>query len=175
MKALRTIFPIALALCMASTTFSQSYTSNTGSIQFDAVNKKGVDAISQSFTSKLDMDELTIIFSVPIQSFVFGSGTMQKHFNQEGNMNSSEFPKGKFKGAISSEEDIKAEGTHQVKVEGEMTIKGTTKPFSADGTLVVSEGKVEANSEFMINGFDFGMDSKKFADEVKVVLNAVYE
>lgn len=155
--------------------FGQTYTSNTGSIHFDAVNKKGVDATSQSFTSKLDLDEMTIIFSVPIQSFEFGSGLMQKHFNQEGNMNSAEFPKAKFKGSITSGSDIKANGTHQVKVEGEMTIKGTTKPFTAEGTLVVNDGKVEASSEFMINGFDFGMDSKKFANEVQVTLNATYE
>jgi len=56
-----------------------------------------------------------------------------------------------------------------------MTIKGSTQPYTAEGTLTVSEGKIEVISSFTINGFDFGVDSKDFGDVVEVTLNAVYE
>ena len=174
-KSIRSLLFIVLIGGISFSSYGQKRISNNGKILFDAVNEEDVAATSHSFTSALDLSEKTIVFSIPIQSFIFRSSTMQKHFNAENVMNSKEFPKAKFKGTIITDEDLSVAGTYAVTVEGEMTIKGSTNAFTSEGEVVVKDGKIDVSSSFTVNGFDFGIDSKDFGDLVEVTLNASYE
>lgn len=162
---------VLLTLCMNA----QEIVSNTGSVSFVTPKDPDVSATSQSLTSKINLDTKTIVFSVPVQALTFASSRMQQHFNAENVMNSAEFPKAKFVGTIVTEERLDKDGEYAVMVEGEMIIKGSTQPFTAEGTMTVKEGTITVTSSFTINGFDFGVDAKDFGDVVDVTLNAVYE
>ncbi len=134
---------------------AQELVSNTGSVSFITPKDADVSATSQSLTSKINLDTKEIIFSVPVQAFTFASSKMQQHFNQEGVMNSAKFPKAKFVGTIVNYENLKKDGEYDVMVEGEMTIKGNTQSFTAEGTMKAIEGTIEVTSSFTINGFNY--------------------
>ena len=174
-KTMKTILITATLVLLTLCMNAQEFVSNTGSVSFVTPKDPDVSATSQSLTSKINLDTKEIIFSVPVQALTFANAKMQQHFNAEKVMNSAEFPKAKFVGTIVTEESLDKDGEYAVMVEGEMTIKGSTQPYTAEGTLTVSEGKIEVISSFTINGFVFGVDSKDFGDVVEVTLNAVYE
>jgi len=174
-KTMNTILTTATLVLLTLCMNAQELVSNTGSVSFITPKDADVSATSQSLTSKINLDTKEIVFSVPVQAFTFASSKMQQHFNQEGVMNSAKFPKAKFVGTIVTDESLKKDGEYDVTVEGEMTIKGNKQPFTAQGTMTVSEGTIEVTSSFTINGFNFGVDSKDFGDVVEVTLNAVYE
>lgn len=174
-KKMKNILTTAFIALLALSMNAQDLISNTGSVTFNAPKEKGVTATSQSLTSKINLETKEIVFSVPIQAFKFASSRMQGHFNQEGVMNSAEYPKAKFKGTIITDADLSIDGTYAVTVEGEMTIRGASNTFTSEGEVIVKDGKVEVRSSFVINAFEFGIDSKDFGDVVEVTLNALYE
>ena len=88
---------------------------------------------------------------------------MQKHFNDEGVMNSIEFPTANFIGYISNNTDVDytADGEYNVIVQGKMTIKGVSKDISVKGNIVVANGVISTNSVFSLDRFEYGVDSKE--------------
>jgi len=152
---------------------SQDKLSNSGSVKFQSSSKKDVKAECISLTSKINLLEKIFIVSVPIQGFEFKQNLMQKHFNSDKNMDSQQHPKAKFKGTITSESDLSQEGTYNVTVNGQMIIKGISKDFVAKGTIEVNSEKIVLNSIFIINGADFGLETK-YAKEVEVTINITY-
>ncbi len=158
---------------IALTGFSQDKVSNSGSVKFKSLVKKDVKAESQSLTSKINLLEKTLVVSVPVQGFEFKFGMMQKKFNAEKVMNSSAYPKAKFKGKIISDKVLTKTGSYDVKVKGEITMKGITKTISSDGKIVVSESKVVATSTLILHGSDFGIDLK-YGKEIEISLTIEY-
>jgi polyisoprenoid-binding protein YceI len=76
---------------------------------------------------------------------------MQEHFN-ENYLESDKFPRSEFKGKITdlSSVDFKKDGTYNVTVSGDLTIKDVTKKIETKGTIVVESGNITANSVFSI-------------------------
>jgi polyisoprenoid-binding protein YceI len=69
---------------------------------------------------------------------------------------------------------FKKDGTYNVTVTGNLTIKETTKSITAPGTITVKGGKITANASFPVTLGDFSVnaDGKKIAKDAKVVVNA---
>ncbi|MDB4835051.1 YceI family protein [Cyclobacteriaceae bacterium] len=164
---------LLIPLFIASIAFSQSKVSNSGKIHFQSLNKKDVKADCISFTSKIDINTKKIVFSVPIQGFEFKQALMQKHFNNDKNMNSVAFPKAKFVGTITSEIDFTKDGVYEVEVAGKITIRDVTKDYTAKGTITIKDGQIEVRSTFVIPGNDFGLTTK-YAKEIEITLYAIY-
>jgi len=168
---------LVACLGIAMVVFAQEKSAQSGSILFHAINKKDVKANTKTFKSKLNLEAKSISFEVPIESFVFKNGLMQKHFINENNMSTGIFPQAKFVGTITSNTDITKEGRHIVKVEGEMTIKGVTIPFSTNGLISNRGQQTVVNATFLLDGTKFGLDNDKikgFSDKIEVALNANY-
>lgn len=123
-----------------------------------------------------------VVFSVPMQGFEFEKALMQKHFNGKDFLNTKEFPKAKLTGKIANLDKVNfsADGTYDAHVEGELTIKGVTKPVHEMGKITVTGGKVDANSKFNITLSDYGIEfvkgkpSSNIAKTVEVTLQAEY-
>ena len=89
---------------------------------------------------------------------------MQKHFNNAHYMDSKKFPKIKFVGKITnlSAVDLSKNGTYNVTVAGNMTIRGTAKPQTANGTLTVEGGVIKGFAEFTVKNIgDYGVGKPK--------------
>lgn len=125
--------------------------------------KEDITAKNAKGSSKLNVSSGEITFEVSILEFIFANSTMQKHFNQEGIMNSEVFPKATFVGKIvnNSEVDYTADGTYDVMVKGTMSIKGVSKDFEAKGKIIVKGGVISAAAVFSLDRFDYGVTGKE--------------
>ncbi|MBC7126248.1 MAG: YceI family protein [Bacteroidales bacterium] len=123
------------------------------------------DIQANNYASVSTIDPLTgdVAFSVPMQGFEFEKALMQKHYNSEKFLDTKQFPKAKLKGKITnlSEIDLSKDGTYNAIVEGELTIKGVTKPIKEKGTITVKGNVVKAASTFNVTLADYGIAFEK--------------
>lgn len=169
---------------MAFTTVGDKLVSSKTHIKFFSTTPaEDIEANNYAAVSTIDKTDGKFVFSVPMQGFEFPKSLMQKHFNQEKFLNTSKFPKAKYVGNITNLSDIDFEndGTYTAKVDGEMTIRGITKPVSENATIKVSGGTVNLETKFFITLADYGIEfekgkpSKNIADKVEVTAIAEYK
>lgn len=158
---MKKIFLTTFGAIIAIASFSQLKAEDV-SISFHS-EKEDITANNTTVSSTLDTQTGDLSFKVAIDAFAFANKTMQKHFNQEGVMNSAQFPIATFKGQIknNAEVDYTADGTYSVSVMGTMTIKGASKDFRAKGKIVIKGGKISASSTFELDRFEFGVTGKE--------------
>ncbi len=178
MKRLILLFVVAFTSML---TFAQKKTSTSAIIAFDAStsiddlpkaeNKTGIAAI--------DPAKNTVQFEVSIKNFAFSNPRIQDHFNQKSWLNSDEFPKATFNGVITNPSAInfKSDGTYNVNVEGDLTIKGKTQKVTTPATIVVSGKTLKALAVFSIKLADFGVEGQpitagKVSGEPKISVSA---
>lgn len=79
--------------------------------------------------------------------------------------------------AINFEKD----GIYDTQVEGELTIKGITKPIEEKGTITVQNGKIKVATRLNIVLADYGITfssgkpSTNIAKEIEVTVEGEYE
>ncbi|MGV3767766.1 MAG: YceI family protein [Chitinophagaceae bacterium] len=147
---------------------------------FSSTPAEDIEAVNNEVNSKLSTSNGQIVFSVLIKGFRFRNALMQEHFN-ENYLESDKFPKADFKGTIANfnQLDLSKNGTHKVSVSGTITIHGTTKPLTAEGSLEVKEGQITAGSTFDLTLKDFNIKGmaigNQVAKQVKVSLLCRYQ
>ena len=175
---------IVLLALMLSAQFAmgQKYFSKTGKISFysDTPMEK-IEATNSTASTVLDIGTGNFEWAVLIQGFKFEKALMQEHFN-ENYMESTEFPKAKFKGKIDnlSAVNFKKDGDYNVTVTGQMEIHGVTKPVTAPGVISIKGGNISAKSKFSIAVADYGIEVPKvvaenIAKNVDVTVQADYQ
>lgn len=175
---------IVLLALMLSAQFAmgQKYFSKTGKISFysDTPMEK-IEATNSTASTVLDIGTGNFEWAVLIQGFKFEKALMQEHFN-ENYMESTEFPKAKFKGKIDnlSAVNFKKDGDYNVTVTGQMEIHGVTKPVTVPGVISIKGGNISAKSKFSIAVADYGIEVPKvvaenIAKNVDVTVQADYQ
>ena len=168
-------------LAIAGGVFAQKKTTTSATVAFDA--STAIDALPKAETKTViavvDTKTGTVAFEAPVKNFAFSNPMIQDHFNGEKWMNSTTFPKFTFKGKIAdlSKVDFNKDGTYQVIVNGDLTIRDVTKPITAPATIVVKAGTLSATSDFTIKLSDYGItgvpiDAGKVAKEPKITVTA---
>ena len=150
---------------------------------FSHTSVEDIQANNYASVSTIDPSTGDVVFSVPMQSFEFEKALMQKHFNSDKFLDTKQFPKAKLKGKITNIAQINLEkdGTYQANVEGELTIKGVTKPIKEKGTVTVKGNQIEVQSTFSITLADYGITFVKgkpasnIAKTVEVTVHAEYQ
>lgn len=146
---------------------------------FSHTDVEDIEANNYKVISSIDPSTGVIVFSVPMQSFEFEKALMQKHFNQPKFLDTQQYPKAKFKGAIvdKSKVDFTKDGKYAVQVKGDLTLHGVTKNITEGGVITVKGGKIMANAKFNITladynvGFEKGKPSQNVAKEVEVTVD----
>jgi len=170
-------------LSLATFGFAQDkYFTRNGTITFfSSTPAEDIQAQNFGVTSVLDIKSGDMEFSLLMKSFEFKKALMQEHFN-ENYVESDKFPKASFKGKVRdiSSIDFSKDGKHQVKVSGDMTLHGITKPVTSDGTIEIKDGKVHANSKLMIKPEDYGIEipsvvRANIAKEMEVTVNTTLD
>ena len=117
-----------------------------------------IEAHNTTASTVLDASTGNIEWAVLIQGFKFEKALMQEHFN-ENYMESTTYPKAKFKGKIDniSSVNFKKDGDYNVTVSGQMEIHGVTKPVTATGVISVKGGAISAKSKFSVAVADYGI------------------
>jgi len=175
---------IILSLVVATASlvaFAQKKTSTSATVAFDA--STAIDdlpkAENKTAIAAIDPSKNTVQFEAAIKNFAFSNPRIQEHFNQKSWLNSDEFPKATFSGTITdpSAVNFNKDGTYNVTVEGDLTIKGKTQKVKAPATIVVAGKTIKANASFNIKLADFGVEGQpitagKVSAEPKISVSA---
>jgi polyisoprenoid-binding protein YceI len=176
---MKKLLAFTVLLAAATGLQAQKFTTKTGHISFFSTTPlENIEAHNYKAQSVLDLTKGTLDFAVLIKSFEFEKALMQQHFNEEGYMNSDKFPNAVFKGTIVdfAKLDLTQNGSHNVKVTGDLTMHGVTKSITADGKVHVKGGVYGAFSEFYVKLADFGISvpggaGAKIAEKIKVTVD----
>ena len=175
---------IILSLMIATVSmmaFAQKKTSTSATVAFDATTSLDNLAKAENKTSIAAIDPLknTVQFEAAIKNFAFSNPKIQEHFNQKSWLNSDEFPKATFSGVITnpSAVNFKKDGTYNVTVEGDLTIKGKTNKVTAPATIIVIGNTLKTAAAFSIKLADFGVEGQpitagKVSTEPKISVSA---
>ncbi|HMO63106.1 MAG TPA: YceI family protein [Ferruginibacter sp.] len=173
----KTTLIIALAV-LAVSAFAQKKTTTSATVKFDAATPLDALPVAENKTvvAAIDTKKGTVAFEAVVKSFNFSNPMMQEHFNGERWFNSEKFPKTTFTGKITnlSAINFSKNGTYEAKIEGELTMKGITKPLSTTATITVNGDVLITASEFTIALADYDIsDAKgKIAKEPKIFVSA---
>lgn len=179
MKKIVIILTLVLAV---NALFAQKYFTKTGHISFFSTTPvEDIEAHNYQVSSVLNYENGEIVFSLLMKGFEFEKALMQEHFNEK-YVESDEFPKAKFVGAIKDYKafDLTTDGTYEVLIVGEMTIHGVTKKVEATGTFTVKDGKLNADAKFPLTIEDYEINipsvvSDKIAKEVSISVAMDYK
>ncbi|KAI9449340.1 Lipid/polyisoprenoid-binding, YceI-like protein [Russula earlei] len=175
-------FLVAVAFVAFTAVHAQKiYATKSAQVKFFSSTKaEDIEATNSQAESKLS-DKGQLMFSLLIKGFRFENELMQEHFNEKDYMNSDQYPKSEFKGAITNIATVNfaKNGSYPVVAEGNLTIRGVTQKVTAKGTLTVANGKVSTKSVFKIKAKDFGFTGKlitgTISEELEITVTAKYD
>lgn len=133
------------------------YLTNNGTIKFYSHTViEDITADNSKVAAVVDAEKGEVAVIVMMREFQFEKKLMQEHFN-ENFVESHKYPKAIFNGRIENNisVDYNTQGTYTTKVQGEMTIHGTTRSVSAEGTLEVTANGIIARTGFFLNPGDY--------------------
>ena len=162
---------------------AQDYLTRNANVEFFShTAMEDVRAQNNEAVSILNSTTGDIEFKIAIKSFHFAQTSMEEHFNDENYMDSQKFPKAGFKGKITNIAAVNftKNGTYNVTVAGNLTIKDVTKPITAQGTVTIKDGAVIAQSTFSVARKDYNIMGQSFvqnklATNVSITVNCQYE
>lgn len=136
---------------------AQVYKTSTGKISF--VSKTRIEeftANNAQVEAAIAPAKNQIQFRVPVNGFVFKSGLMQKHF-QENYMETSQFQYSNFVGKLSNPTAVNfaQNGEYPVDAIGKLTMHGVTKDITVPGKVVVKDGAVSLKASYRIKCSDY--------------------
>ncbi len=174
------IILLAFATWITNLNAQKIYSTKTGNISFFSnAPLQDIEAKTSEVESKLASNG-QIVFTLLIKGFQFDNQKMEDDFNED-YMESSKYPKASFKGNITNinEVDFSKDGSYPVKVKGDLTIHGVTKPITADGTIEIKGSKAIARSKFDVavkeHNIGGALIGKKIASTIAITINCEYE
>jgi Uncharacterized conserved protein len=150
---------IIVAFLLYLNASSQTYFTRNGRITFfSKAPIENIEATNNAVSSFLNTTNGEVVFVALIKSFKFQKALMEEHFNDD-YMESNTFPKANFKGTITdlSKINFLKDGTYAVNVKGDLTIHGVTKNIQVPASVIVSGGKINADSKFQVKLKDYNI------------------
>lgn len=174
---------VSVLLCAISvSSFAQPvFMTRNGKISFFSKTPiENIEATNNEVTSLLNIEKGELVFAVLVKSFRFDKALMEEHFN-ENYLESTKYPKATFNGKILnlSKVNFNVSGTYEIEVGGDLTIHGVKQYQTATGTIIVSPGKLEASSRFVIKLSDYKIEipslvAEKISNTVEINVNCIY-
>lgn len=156
------LFVICTLLFISNINHAQTYKARDGYIYFNP-NKdqshKDYASASKEATAVLKVETSEVALLVPMKTFHFNNALLEEHFN-ENYLHSDKFPNATFKGKLSgfSKEQLAKDGVYTISSEGQVTLHGVTKPFTAPVKLTVKGKTATFNCVFKIKAEDYNID-----------------
>jgi len=143
---------------------------------FSSALIEDIKAVSSTGGSVFNATTGQLDFSVAINSFLFEKSFMQQHFNSD-YMESDKYPRAIFKGRIQEHIDLNKDGIYPVNAAGTLTVHNVTQPRTIQGSLIVKNGIITMESEFMVKCADHHIDIPQIlfyhiAESIKVTVAA---
>ena len=158
---------------------AQKYTSEKSKVIFfsDAAIED-IRAENTKSTSEFNVGSGEIKFTIKIIQFEFEKDLMKEHFNEK-YMETERYREATFKGNVLDFKLDKA-GEQPVKVKGKLTIHGQTQDVEIPGTMEVKDGKILAQSKFIVKLKDYKIKIpqllwQNIAEDVEVSVDFTYK
>jgi len=140
---------------------------------FSQAPLENIEATSTKLRAALNLETGTLLFIIPINSFVFKKQLMQKHFNEQ-YLESDKYPEARFEGKLTGA-PIKLTGPTEVRFEGWLTIHGKTNKISGIAMLQKKGAMLHGKSTIRVRVEDYRikiprMVIKNIAEEVEVTI-----
>ena len=170
-------------VAIAGSAMAQKATTTSAVVTFDATTEKDAlpKAENKAVIASLDKTTGAVAFEAAVNNFAFTNPMIQDHFNGEKWMNSASFPKFTFTGKIDKLSEVKfnKNGSYDITVSGNLTVKGIAKSVSAPATVIVKDGTVTSSASFTIKLADYGItgapiEAGKVAPEPKITVSAQF-
>ncbi|MFD1470003.1 YceI family protein [Hymenobacter caeli] len=118
-----------------------------------------IEARNTAAAAVLDLGSGQLAFAVPVKEFAFKRTLMQEHFN-ENYMESDKYPRATFTGRFSGADAavLGVPGSHQVQVEGELTLHGVTRHIATAGMLELKSGQLLVFAFFSVAPADYAIE-----------------
>ncbi len=155
----RTIILLIPLILYSFVSEAQRYITKTGYISFFSTTPvEDIEAKNHQVNAALDASTGEVVFKVLMKSFQFEKALMQEHFN-ENFVESDKYPNSTFKGKIVNIKDVNfsQNGTYDVSIQGDLTIKDVTKKINEKGKLEVNGEKVRGLSTFFVQVADWNI------------------
>jgi polyisoprenoid-binding protein YceI len=178
----KTTLVLAL-LVSAGAVFAQKKTTASAKVAFDATTPKDAlpKAENKTVIGSIDTQTGAVAFEAAVKNFAFSNPKVQEHFNGANWMDSDKNPKFTFSGTIEKVNKVKftKNGTYEAKVNGNMIIKGISKPTKVNGTITVTDGKIKVDANFQIKLKDYNItgqpiEAGKIAEEPTITVTAEF-
>jgi len=176
----KTTLLLALTIS-AGVLFAQKKTTTSATVKFDAATPADALPVAENKTviAALDTKTGTVAFEAQVKGFNFSNAMMQDHFNSPKWFDSEKNPTAVFNGKITNISDVKfdKDGSYTAKIEGDLSLKGISKPLTGTATIKVKGGAINAASDFTIKLADYAISNAggKIADEPKISVNADFK
>lgn len=179
MKSILLLIGSLIAVCVNA----QDYITRNGNISFYSHTPlEDINAENNEVASTLNSATGAFEFKAAIKSFHFRKAAMEQHFGDEDYMDAEKYPKASFSGKITnlSSVDFSKDGSYNVTVQGNLTIRDVTKPITVQGVITVQNGTVTAQAKFDVNRKEYGVIGQAFVqqkieDVIHVSVNCRYE
>jgi polyisoprenoid-binding protein YceI len=179
-KMKKTTLLLALTVS-AGALFAQKKTTTSATVKFDAATPADAMPVAENKTviAAIDTKTGTVAFEAQVKGFTFSNAMMQEHFNSAKWFDSEKNPTSTFNGKITNLGDIKfdKDGSYNASIEGDLTMKGISKPLTGKAVIVVKAGSIHATSDFTIKLTDYSVSNAggKLADEPKISVSSDFK
>ena len=176
------VFSLLLIWVCSPSVAQSRFIDRAGEVHFFSASPiENIEAFNKQALSVLDIKTGEILAVVLMKSFEFKKSLMQEHFN-ENYVESDKYPKATFKGKITNLEDVDftKDGKYVLKVDGEMSLHGVTRPVSTKAEAIITNGVIQAKAEFYLVVKDFNIEIPRLvvnniSDKILVNLKFRYQ
>ncbi|MGF7231757.1 YceI family protein [Arachidicoccus sp.] len=147
------LFVIAISHSLSA----QKYFTKNGEISFTSKTPiETIHAENKQVLAVIDEATKQIALNLLIKGFLFDKQLMQDHFNEEV-IESDKYPKANFIGKITDNIDLSKPGKYHVRISGQLSMNGITKPLYTEADIEISAGKLKAACNFKIPFEDYNI------------------
>jgi hypothetical protein len=171
----------AILVCTAFEQAGSIYQTVNGIVSFRSeAPLELIRASSDQLIGFIDIDKKIFSFGIPLRSFQgFNSPLQRQHFN-ENYMESDKYPEASFKGKIIEDQDLRVDGTYELRAKGTLTIHGVPQERIIKSDVTVSNKKIAIKINFSVLLSDHNIPIpkvvyQKLANEIKVEINTTLE
>jgi polyisoprenoid-binding protein YceI len=139
-----------------------------------------IEAVNEKTTAAINFTKGDVVVKMLIKHFTFENALMQEHFN-ENYMESEKFPAAIFKGKLVNNEtiDVSQDGTYEVTLKGQLTIRGISTPLETPATITIAGDQVSAVTKFVARPVEYGIKIpavviKNIAEEIQVSTSLIF-
>ena len=141
--------------------FSQKmFVDNSQVSFFSSAPLEDISALSNKLEGVVDFGSGTFFFRIPVNTFIFPSSLMQKHFNEK-YMESETYTVSLFKGNFKEKVDIDKNQLFTIYADGILNMHGVDKEISIQTDLLINNNIIQFSSSFNVVLKDYNIKVPK--------------